>query len=171
MSLYCFGNVRTPEQLAEMARLDAAGICLFCPEYLASQPQQRILLPPSTGPSPRTSSRTRARACTSCWCRTSMRETCWTCDEVRSDFWVALAATAEAHGLRHYGLGVRNGDCRFTGATIAHVHAHVLVGSDDPDAPPVRMRFSSRHGYPPRSADPAGAQHCSPSSTEYGPAK
>jgi len=72
-------------------------------------------------------------------------------DEVRSDFWVALAATAEACGVRHYGLGVRNGDCRFTGATIAHVHAHVLVGSDDPGAPPVRMRFSSRPGYPPRS--------------------
>ena len=48
-------------------------------------------------------------------------------------------------GLGHYGLGVRNGNCSFTGATIAHVHAHVLVG--DPDAEPevpVRMRFSSR---------------------------
>ena len=44
VSLYCFENVRTPEQRAEMARLDAAGICLFCPEHLASHPQQRILL-------------------------------------------------------------------------------------------------------------------------------
>jgi diadenosine tetraphosphate (Ap4A) HIT family hydrolase len=69
-------------------------------------------------------------------------------DEVRADFWVALAAVAEASGLRHYGLGIRNGDCRFTGATIKHVHAHVLVGSPESGAPPVRMRFSSRPGEP-----------------------
>jgi diadenosine tetraphosphate (Ap4A) HIT family hydrolase len=53
---------------------------------------------------------------------------------------------AEAGGLRHYGLGIRNGDCRFTGATIEHVHAHVLVGSDEEGEPPVRMRFSSHPG-------------------------
>jgi len=64
-------------------------------------------------------------------------------DEVRADFWVALAAVAEAGELSYYGLGVRNGDCRFTGATIEHVHAHVLVGPDDGSAPPVRMRFSA----------------------------
>jgi hypothetical protein len=56
---------------------------------------------------------------------------------------VALAAVAEANELRYYGLGVRNGDCRFTGATITHVHAHVLVGSNDETVPPVRMRFSA----------------------------
>jgi len=49
----------------------------------------------------------------------------------------------ERYGLGHYGLGVRNGNCSFTGATIAHVHAHVLVGPEDGSAPPVRMRFSA----------------------------
>jgi len=44
VSLYCFENVRTEEQRAEMARLDAAGICLFCPDYLVSHPGQQILL-------------------------------------------------------------------------------------------------------------------------------
>jgi diadenosine tetraphosphate (Ap4A) HIT family hydrolase len=51
----------------------------------------------------------------------------------------------ERFDLDHYGLGVRNGNCSFTGATIAHVHAHILVGdpSLEPEVP-VRMRFSSR---------------------------
>ena len=50
----------------------------------------------------------------------------------------------EKYQLTHYGLGVRNGDCRFTGATITHVHAHVLVSSGADGDPPVRMRFSGR---------------------------
>ena len=145
MSLYCFENVRTAEQRAEMARLDAAGICLFCPEYLASQPRQQILLTtrhwtvtPNAFP----------------YAGTQLHlllipdqhagDLLQLSDEVRADFWEALGAVAEANDLRYYGLGVRNGDCRLTGATIEHVHAHVLVGSEDETAAPVRMRFSAR---------------------------
>jgi ATP adenylyltransferase len=152
VSLYCFENVRTPEQRAEMARLDAAGICLFCPEQLARHSHQRILLStghwsvtPNEFPYAGTSRHLLLVP------RQHARDLLELSDEVRSDFWVALAATAQAFQIRHYGLGVRNGECHFTGATIAHVHAHVLVGSDDPDAPPVRMRFSARRGCPPRS--------------------
>jgi ATP adenylyltransferase len=136
VSLYCFENVRTPEQRAEMARLDAAGICLFCPEYLASHPQQRIVLStehwnvtPNKFPYQGTSLHLLLVP------HQHAGDLLELSDEVRSDFWVALAATAKAYGVRHYG----------------HVHAHVLVGSDDPDAPPVRMRFSSQPGYQPRS--------------------
>jgi ATP adenylyltransferase len=145
MSLYCFENARTAEQRAEMARLDAAGICLFCPEYLASHPRQRILfstqhwtVTPNAFP----------------YAGTQLHlllipdqhagDLLQLSDEVRADFWVTLAAVAEANELSYYGLGVRNGDCRLTGATIEHVHAHLLVGSDDEMAAPVRMRFSAR---------------------------
>lgn len=152
MSLYCFENARTDEQRAEMARLDAAGICLFCPEHLASHPQQRILLStrhwtatPNEYPYAGTSRHILLVP------HQHASDLLELSDEVRADFWVALAAVAEAIGLHHYGLGIRNGDCRFTGATIQHVHAHVLVGSDEEGAPPVRMRFSSH----PRPARPA----------------
>ena len=143
MSLYCFENARTDEQRAEMARLDAAGICLFCPEHLARHEQQRIVLAtrhwtvtPNRFPYPGTSLHMLLIP------DQHARDLLELSDEVRADFWVALAAVAEAYELRYYGLGVRNGDCRFTGATIEHVHAHVLVGPDDDSAPPVRMRFS-----------------------------
>ena len=136
MTLYCFGNARTADQLAEMRRLDDAGICLFCPDELARHARQRILL------------RTRHWAVTPNefpYRGTSLHlllvpdqhaaDLLDLSEEVRQDFWEALAAVAREHKLSHYG------------ATIRHVHAHVLVGDgDDADAPPVRMRFSSRPG-------------------------
>jgi ATP adenylyltransferase len=61
--------------------------------------------------------------------------------EAQRDFWAALAWVREHHGLAYYGLGVRNGDPRFTGGTIRHLHVHVVVG--DPEAEPVRMKLSS----------------------------
>jgi diadenosine tetraphosphate (Ap4A) HIT family hydrolase len=66
-------------------------------------------------------------------------------DESLGDFWNALKMIRERFDLTHYGLGIRNGNCSFTGATISHVHAHVLVGDPalNPEIP-VRMRFSSR---------------------------
>jgi ATP adenylyltransferase len=145
VSFYCFENARTAEQLAEMRRLDAEGICLFCPEGLARHARQQVLF------------RTRH------WTATPnefpyqgtrlhlllvpdqhANDLLDLAEEVRHDFWAALAAVAEKHQLSYYGLGVRNGDCRLTGATIRHVHAHVLVGEEAAGATPVRMRFSAR---------------------------
>jgi ATP adenylyltransferase len=146
VSLYCFENARTDEQLAEMRRLDAEGVCLFCPEGLASHARQQVLfrtrhwtVTPNEFPYPGTSLHLLLVPDQHAADLLDLAE------EVRQDFWRALQAVADRHQLGHYGLGVRNGDCRFTGATIAHVHAHVLVGDPHaPDAPPVRMRFSSR---------------------------
>jgi len=158
VSLYCFGNARTADQLAEMRRLDAAGICLFCPDELARHARQRILL------------RTRHWAVTPNefpYQGTRLHlllvpdqhagDLLELSADVRQDFWEALAAVTREHRLSYYGLGVRNGDCRYTGATIEHVHAHVLVGDAEADgAPPVRMRFSSRPGRPGGPGAPDG---------------
>jgi ATP adenylyltransferase len=147
MSLYCFEHARTPEQLAEMRRLDEAGICLFCPEHLASHPQQRILLStahwsvtPNEYPYDGTSLHLLLVP------HQHVGDLLELSDDARADFWAALAATAERHRLAHYSLGIRNGDCRFTGATIRHLHAHLLVAGGTAGAPPVRMRFSGRPG-------------------------
>jgi diadenosine tetraphosphate (Ap4A) HIT family hydrolase len=146
VSLYCFEHARGPEQLAEMRRLDAAGICLFCPEHLAGHQRQQVLF--STRHWTATQNEFPYQG-------TSLHlllvphqhaaDLLELGDDVRADFWVALATAADKHGLAHYGLGIRNGDCRFTGATIRHVHAHVLVAGDSGE-PPVRMRFSGHPG-------------------------
>ena len=43
MTFYCFENARTSEQLAEMRRLDAAGICPVCPGGRAQPGRQQSL--------------------------------------------------------------------------------------------------------------------------------
>ena len=146
MSLYCMDNVRTAQQLAEMRRLDAAGICLFCPEHLRQHAGQEILwrtrywsVTPNKFPYAGTATHLLLVP------DTHVGDLLDLDPEVQHDFWLALAAVRERFGLTYYGLGVRNGDCRFTGATIAHVHAHVLTGDPHESADaPVRMRFSSR---------------------------
>jgi len=142
VSLYCFENARAPEQLAEMRRLEAAGVCLFCPSQLARHPRQQVLFStrhwtatPNEFPYPGTSLHLLLVP------HQHASDLLELSEEARGDFWVALARLAERHDLSHYGLGIRNGDCRFTGATIRHVHAHVLVSSG---AEAVRMRFGGR---------------------------
>ena len=146
MSLYCTDNYRTAEQLAEMRRLEAAGICLFCPQSLREHARQQITFQTrhwAVTPNAFPYAGTRLHLLVVPHQHAS--DMLDLDDEALADFWTALRMIRERFGLSHYGLGVRNGNCSFTGATIAHVHAHVLVGdpSLDPEVP-VRMRFSSR---------------------------
>jgi diadenosine tetraphosphate (Ap4A) HIT family hydrolase len=146
LSLYCTDNYRTAEQLAEMERLEAAGICLFCPDSLREHARQRVILETahwSVTPNAFPYAGTKLHLLVVP--RRHVNDMLDLDGAALSDFWTALRWIREEFGLGYYGLGVRNGNCSFTGATIAHVHAHVLVG--DPDAAPeipVRMKFSSR---------------------------
>src|SRR5580693_9040418 len=138
LSLYCTDNYRTQEQLAEMRRLEAAGICLFCPETLREHARHEVILEtPHWAVTP--------NAFPYAGTRQHVNDMLDLDDAALADFWGVLRTVREEYGLGHYGLGVRNGNCSFTGATIAHVHAHVLVGDRDLDPEvPVRMKFSSR---------------------------
>lgn len=146
MTLYCTDNYRTDEQLAEMRRLEAAGICLFCPASLREHASQEIAFETrhwSVTPNAFPYRGTRLHLLIVPHQHAS--DLLDLGDEALADFWAALRQVREQYGLDYYGLGVRNGNCSFTGATIAHVHAHVLVG--DPESEPevpVRMKFSSR---------------------------
>jgi ATP adenylyltransferase len=142
--LYCTGNYRTAEQLAEMERLEAAGTCLFCPASLRAHETQRVLfetghwaVTPNEFPYQGTALHLLVVP------HRHAGDLLDLSDAELADFWTALRRIRERFALTHYGLGVRNGDCRYTGATIAHVHAHVLV-SDPASDTPVRMKFSSR---------------------------
>jgi ATP adenylyltransferase len=146
MDLYCFENYRTAEQLAEMRRLDAEGVCLFCPDTLRQHGRQRILLEtahwivtPNDFPYKGTALHLLMIP------REHAIDLLDLATEAHQDFWAALHMIRSQFDLKYYGLGVRNGECRFTGATIAHVHIHILVGETESyDDTPVRMRFSSR---------------------------
>ena len=146
MSLYFLGNARGDEQREYMRRLEADGVCLFCPEQLAADPDQVVVhrtahwtVTPNRFP----------------YAGTTLHLMLVPDEHVvdmidlspaaREDFWSALAWIRERYELTYYGLAARNGDPRFTGGTIRHLHIHVVVGDvEDPDFEPIRVRMSSR---------------------------
>jgi ATP adenylyltransferase len=142
-------NYRTAEQLAEMQRLDADGICLFCPEGLRWQADQgrpgvlwetkHWIVRPNEFPYSGTQLHLLLIP------RDHVGDVLDLGAAAQADFWTALGWVRDRYQLTYYGLGMRNGDCRYTGATIRHVHAHVLVGdpTTEPEIP-VRLRLSSR---------------------------
>lgn len=149
MSLYYLGNHRSQAQLDDMRRLAEAGICVFCPQHLATDPNQRTLhrtalwtVTPNEFPYEGT------RLHLLLVPDEHVTDVVDLSAEAKHDFWVALRWVREYHRLTYYSMVIRNGDCERTGATVRHVHVHLLQGDvDDPLHQPVRTKLSSR---PPR---------------------
>ncbi len=142
MPLYHLDNYRTAEQLADMRRLEAAGICLFCPEHLAADERQRIVhrtahwtVTPNEFP----------YAGTKLHLMLIPDEHVSDLLDLTPDGPGRLLDRArlgrEHHGLDYYGLAARNGDPRFTGGTIVHLHVHLIVGEQG--AEPVKFKLGS----------------------------
>jgi dihydrofolate reductase/diadenosine tetraphosphate (Ap4A) HIT family hydrolase len=138
-SYYYLENSRGEAQSDDMRRLEAEGRCLFCPGQdtvaaIHRTPQWTVV--PNRFPY-----------------RGTKLHLLLVPDEhvtdlspaAQADFWSALAWVRDHYALTYYGLAVRNGDPRFTGGTIRHLHVHLLVGDvDDPEADFVRVKLSSR---------------------------
>jgi len=142
MSLYYLGNARSEEQRAYMRELEADGVCLFCPERMAADPEQEILH--RTGHWTVTPNKFPYAGTTLHLMLVPDEHVTDLLDlsgAAQQDFWAALRWVRDRYELTYYGLGARNGECRHTGGTIAHVHVHVIVG--DPAAGPVRFKVSS----------------------------
>jgi diadenosine tetraphosphate (Ap4A) HIT family hydrolase len=144
VTLYNPDNARLPEQRAEMERLEAAGVCLFC-ELVRTPRGDGWFRTESWVASANEFPYRGARLHYLLAPTRHVVDLLELDDDVLADFWVALRRLSAEHDLRFYGLGARCGDCRYTGGTIAHVHVHVIVGDvDDPAHEPVRLKLSSR---------------------------
>ena len=129
-----------------MERLERERRCIFCPAALEDDPAREVLHRTrywrvTTNQYPYAGTRLHLLLVP-----TSHVDDLLDLDEAsRQDFWTALDWLREHHELEFYGLGVRCGDCRFTGGTVRHLHVHVIVGDvDDDDHRPVRLKLSSR---------------------------
>ena len=125
-----------------MRQLEADGVCLFCPERMAADPEQEILH--RTGHWTVTPNKFPYAGTTLHLMLVPDEHVTDLLDlsgAAQQDFWTALRWVRDRYDLTYYGLGARNGECRHTGGTIAHVHVHVIVG--DPAAGPVRFKVSS----------------------------
>jgi diadenosine tetraphosphate (Ap4A) HIT family hydrolase len=143
VSLYYTGNYRTEEQLAQMRELEGQGICVFCPQHL---PDYR----PVVHRTPHwtiTTNRFPYRGTRLHYLLLPDEHVEDLVDlsaEAHGDFWNALRWARDHHGLTYYGLASRNGDCAYTGATIRHVHVHLVQGDvEDPGHSRVRVTLSS----------------------------
>jgi diadenosine tetraphosphate (Ap4A) HIT family hydrolase len=65
--------------------------------------------------------------------------------EARHDFTDVISQLEQDRKLTSYTVGMRSGDMRFTGSSVEHLHAHLVVGdTDNPNHEPVRFKMSSR---------------------------
>lgn len=141
-SYYYLENSRGDAQSDDMRRLEAEGRCLFCPgqeplAVLHKTPQWTIV--PNRFPYRGT------RLHLLLVPDEHVTDMADLSPAARDDFWSALAWVRDRYGLTYYGLAVRNGDPRFTGGTIRHLHLHVVVGDvENPEADSVRVKLSSR---------------------------
>lgn len=122
MNLYCHDNARSPEQAADMAALKAAGVCVFCKldqpvlgasghwtvtanKYPYFGTELHLLAIPDEHVSD----------------LTDLTAAAW------ADLHNVLGWIRDHYGVPAYGMCVRNGDPHATGATIGHVHVHIIV--------------------------------------------
>jgi dihydrofolate reductase/diadenosine tetraphosphate (Ap4A) HIT family hydrolase len=142
-TLYYEGNYRTVEQLEDMRRLEAEGVCVFCPEHrdqvdvLHREPQWTVV--PNKFPYRGT------RLHLLLVPDEHVADLADLSTPAQASFWPTLQWVREHYGLMHYGIAVRNGDPRYSGGTIRHLHVHLLQGDvDNPQHDPVRVKLSSR---------------------------
>ena len=148
MSLYFVGNARYADQAERMRALEAAGVCLFCPDQVDELGDPDVVLREHDWVVRRNAYPYRnTRLHLLVVPRRHVADLLDLTDEELAGFWSVGRALRERYDLAFYGLGARCGDCRYTGGTIEHVHVHLLVGDvDDPEHAPVRLKLSSRPG-------------------------
>lgn len=146
MPLYHLDNHRSDEQLARMRALEAAGICLFCRATVETR-GDRLHITPHWTVLPNDFPYRGTKLHLLLVPTEHVADLVDLSPAAQADLWPTLAWARERYQLDYYGLGARNGDPRYTGGTVEHLHLHLLVGDvEDPAHQPVRLKLSSRPG-------------------------
>lgn len=155
---YFLGNARSMEQYRQMVALEAAGICIFCPEsYTYNVDEREVLLAYDGGvcyrkqvlsenqtwvilrnefPYPSASSHVMLVP------REHVAKQTELSPAAKAGYWDILEEAAGHFASDgYYCLGSRNGDMRFTAGTIGHLHIQFVVGI--PGAEAVKFYMSS----------------------------
>jgi len=118
--LYCLANARHPEQVDEMRRLDAAGACVLC-DIRTGLFTTHWVVAPNRYPYPDAVTHLLLVP------RRHLTDLRDLSTAERSDFWCGLDLARGFYGIDDFQLRVRCGDMQRTGATIAHLHVHLIV--------------------------------------------
>ncbi|MCC7543364.1 HIT domain-containing protein [bacterium] len=137
---YLLEAARTPEQVAEMERLIEAGICLFCdpPErkYVLRSKYWHVV--PNKFPYPGTKLHLLIVP------EKHVDSLCDLPADAFQDYMLVLMMIKRQYELKAYSHFMRVGDMRFTGASMAHLHGHLIVGdTESEDFESVKVKLAS----------------------------
>lgn len=142
---YNFSVARHKKQLEQMKDLAKRGVCLFCGKNIAKEHREPIEFE------------------TKHWLVTKNdypyddtklhlllipKKHVKTFSELpaahQADFASAITQTEKKFKLTSYALGMRSGDMRYSGGSVEHLHAHIVVGdTDNKNHQPVRFKMSA----------------------------
>jgi ATP adenylyltransferase len=138
--LYYGPNARSPAQMEKMQRLEAAGVCLFCHREMRKPGGKGILLESRTwvlveNDFPYDGTSVHAMLIPKRHVASLTELSLWE--------WIGyrrmLRRVANYYDLTYFVNASRNGDPTYTGATIMHLHIHLIVG--DPKNPGEPVKF------------------------------
>lgn len=127
--LYNHANVRNPDQAEHMLSLEAANECLFCDPDLVRHRKNTLFFESEhwrvvDNAFPYHNTKLHLMLIPT----SHVSDMVDLSEEAQLDFWNVLKWCHDNWNLTYYGLGSRNGDFYATGATIAHLHLHLIVG-------------------------------------------
>ena len=137
-------EARTEEQRKLMEQIEHDGVCPFCAEHFTKYHPKPILFETkhwfvTTNMSPYEGTRYHFLFVYKPSHISHLRE-------LSADAYVDLLSSmqrlTEEHGISGGSFFMRFGDTRYTGSSVEHLHAHLIVGDvDDPNHQPVRVKL------------------------------
>jgi diadenosine tetraphosphate (Ap4A) HIT family hydrolase len=142
-SLYYLDAARSADQRAYMAELEAAGVCIFCPDYVASHHEHPVEL---TGEHWFVTRNAYPYAGTAAHYLIVPHRHVRSFDELPDDagaeLWALKRRLKEQLAPLATATVERSGDMRFNGGSVAHLHVHFVALDADPSKT-VRFKVSA----------------------------
>lgn len=142
---YNFDSARTSKQIAKMRHLKDSNICAFCPKYFTQFHDNPIeyetkhwIVSKNDYPYKDTKLHLLLVA------KKHVRSVAGLSRVAQVDFLEVITYLEKKFNLTSYAIGMRNGDIRFNGGSVEHLHAHLVVGDvDSANHEPIRFKMSS----------------------------
>jgi ATP adenylyltransferase len=139
-----FDHARTPEQIALMKRINEDGVCPFCAEHFRTYHPRPILKETenwfvTTNMNPYEGTKYHFLFV---YKPAHILEPHDMTPEAQHEIFALVAEVVDAHHIKGGAFFMRFGDTHYNGSSVAHLHAHVIVGDvDAPDHEPVRVKL------------------------------
>lgn len=154
MSLYHFPAARTEEQRKYMEQLERDGVCVFCLEYFDRYHQEPIEIDGrywyvTKNDYPYKGSAVHLLIVPKEHVESLTELPC----EAGTELFSLFDKIKRQYSTASEALILRNGDMRFNGGSVAHLHFHFVSGDvDNSDHEPIRFKVSSRDAKNPPSS-------------------